>query len=119
MPLPDLTPEQRQQALDKAAKVRRERAELKEQLKHSGTSLSEVLDRAEADDVVGKMKTQGPRRQAEEGPARRDDRRRRASRLAAAHTQRVSPPARPPTGARGQVTADAPRASQACSGARL
>ena len=58
MPLPDLTPEQRQQALDKAAKVRRERAELKEQLKHSGTSLSEVLDRAEADDVVGRMKTE-------------------------------------------------------------
>ena len=58
MPLPNLTPEQRQQALDKAAEVRRERAELKEQLKHRGTSLSEVLDRAEADDVVGKMKTQ-------------------------------------------------------------
>jgi transposase len=58
MPLPNLTPEQRQQALDKAAEVRRERAELKDQLKHGGTSLSEVLDRAEADDVVGKMKTQ-------------------------------------------------------------
>ena len=56
MPLPNLTPEQRQQALDKAAEVRRERAELKDQLKHRGTSLSEVLDRAEADDVVGKMR---------------------------------------------------------------
>src|SRR4029453_16384613 len=58
MPLPNLTPEQRQQALDKAAEVRRERAELKEQLKHGGTTLDSVLDRAAADDVVGKMKTQ-------------------------------------------------------------
>jgi len=58
MPLPDLTPEQRQQALDKAAEVRRERAELKEQLKHGGTTLDSVLDRAAADDIVGKMRTQ-------------------------------------------------------------
>jgi hypothetical protein len=58
MPLPNLTPEQRQQALDKAAEVRRERAELKDQLKHGGTTLDSVLDRAAADDVVGKMKTQ-------------------------------------------------------------
>jgi hypothetical protein len=58
MPLPDLTPEQRQQALDKAAEVRRERAELKDQLKHGGTTLDSVLDRAAADDVVGKMKTE-------------------------------------------------------------
>ena len=33
MPLPSLTPEQRQQALDKANADRHERAELKDQLK--------------------------------------------------------------------------------------
>jgi hypothetical protein len=58
MPLPDLTPEQRQQALDKAAEVRRERAELKEQLKHGGTTLDSVLRDAEDDDVVGKMRVE-------------------------------------------------------------
>src|SRR5215213_1024856 len=58
MPLPNLTPEQRQQALDKAAEVRRERAELKDQLKHGGATLDSVLDRAAADDVVGRMKTE-------------------------------------------------------------
>ena len=47
MPLPSLTPEQRQQALDKAAEVRRERAELKDQLKQGGTTLDSVLDRAD------------------------------------------------------------------------
>lgn len=58
MPLPNLTPEQRQRALDKAAEVRRERAELKDQLKHGGATLDSVLDRAAADDVVGRMKTE-------------------------------------------------------------
>ena len=59
MPLPNLTPEQRNEALAKAAEVRRERAELKDQLKHGGDTLSEVLKRADAgDDVVGKMKVQ-------------------------------------------------------------
>jgi hypothetical protein len=57
MPLPPtLTPEQRQAALDKAAAARRERAELKEKLKMGSTSLKELLDQAERDDVVGKMK---------------------------------------------------------------
>ena len=56
MPLPTLTPEQRAAALAKAAEVRKARAELKEQLKAGKTTLPAVLDRAEHDDVVGKLK---------------------------------------------------------------
>ena len=56
MALPPLTPEQRAAALEKAAAARRARAELKEKLKHSGTSLSDVLTQGETDDVIGKMK---------------------------------------------------------------
>jgi hypothetical protein len=57
MPLPpQLSPDQRQAALEKAAAARRQRAELKEKLKMGSTSLRELLDSAEHDDVVGKMK---------------------------------------------------------------
>jgi hypothetical protein len=55
MPLPTLTPEQRQQALEKAAEARRKRAELKAQLKSGNTSLATVLAR-DSDETVGKMK---------------------------------------------------------------
>src|SRR5919199_294833 len=55
MPLPTLTPEQRQQALEKAAEARRKRAELKAQLKSGNMSLASVLDR-EDDETIGKMK---------------------------------------------------------------
>ena len=55
MPLPTLTPEQRQQALEKAAEARRKRAELKAQLKSGNMSLATVLDN-EDDETVGKMK---------------------------------------------------------------
>lgn len=53
---PALSPEQRQAALEKAAIARRERAELKEKLKMGSVSLRELLDDAEANDVIGKMK---------------------------------------------------------------
>ena len=57
MPLPPaLTPDQRQAALQKAAAARRQRAELKEKLKMGSTTLRELLDSAERDDVIGKMK---------------------------------------------------------------
>ncbi len=57
MPLPpSLSPDQRQAALEKAAAVRRLRAELKEKLKMGSMSLRELLDQAERDDIVGKMK---------------------------------------------------------------
>ena len=60
MPLPTLTPEQRQQALEKAAEARRKRAELKAQLKSGNLSLSTVLGKEE-DDTVGKMKVSAVR----------------------------------------------------------
>ena len=55
MPLPTLTPEQRQQALEKAAEARRKRAELKAQLKSGNMSLATVLAK-DGDETVGKMK---------------------------------------------------------------
>jgi transposase len=54
--LPPLTPEQRQAALEKAAAARRERAEVKNRLKHSGASLHEVLSEGQRNEVIGKMK---------------------------------------------------------------
>ena len=56
MPLPELTPEQRQAALEKAAASRRERAEVKNRLKHSGASITEVLRDGESNEVIGKMR---------------------------------------------------------------
>ncbi|MGH6655952.1 MAG: integration host factor, actinobacterial type [Actinocrinis sp.] len=56
MALPPLTPEQRAAALEKAAAARRERAEVKNRLKHSGASLSEVVHDGQKNDVIGKMK---------------------------------------------------------------
>ena len=56
MALPPLTPEQRAAALDKAAQSRRERAEVKNRLKHSGASLPEVLAEGQHNEVIGKMK---------------------------------------------------------------
>jgi hypothetical protein len=57
MPLPPaLSPEQRQAALEKAALARRTRAELKERLKMGSVTLSELLDQAEGDEIIAKMK---------------------------------------------------------------
>jgi hypothetical protein len=57
MPLPPaLSPEQRQAALEKAAIARRTRAELKERLKMGSVTLSELLDQAEGDEIIAKMK---------------------------------------------------------------
>lgn len=58
MPLPpSLTPEQRAAALAKAAEARRVRAELKERLKMGSITLPELLEQADRDEMVGKMKT--------------------------------------------------------------
>lgn len=54
--LPPLTPEQRQAALEKAAASRRERAEVKNRLKHSGASLADVVAEGQTNEVIGKMR---------------------------------------------------------------
>jgi transposase len=54
--LPPLTPEQRKAALDKAASSRRERAAVKNRLKHSGASIADVLAEGEHNEVIGKMR---------------------------------------------------------------
>lgn len=56
MPLPPLTPEQRAAALEKAAIARRERAAVRERLKHSGASLTELLKEGQTNEVIGKMR---------------------------------------------------------------
>jgi ribosomal protein S13 len=54
--LPPLTPDQRAAALEKAAKARKERAEIKNNLKRGAITLPAVLKQGQADDTVGKMK---------------------------------------------------------------
>ena len=54
MALPQLTPEQRKAALEKAAQARHERAELREKIKSGKVSLAEVLD--SDDPIVNRMK---------------------------------------------------------------
>ncbi|MGR8011767.1 integration host factor, actinobacterial type [Streptomyces hypolithicus] len=53
MALPPLSPEQRRAALDKAAAARKERAAVKDALKHGKMSLREVL--SSDSESVGKM----------------------------------------------------------------
>lgn len=56
MALPQLTPEQRTAALEKAAQARTIRAEVKNRLKYSGASLSSVLEAAENDEAISKLR---------------------------------------------------------------
>jgi hypothetical protein len=57
MPLPPtLSPEQRQDALKKAAEARQERARLKDMLKMGSKSLKDLLDEGQGNEVIGKMK---------------------------------------------------------------
>ena len=53
---PQLTPEQRAAALEKAKAARTARAELKERLKLGSISLAEVLRQSDSDELVGKTK---------------------------------------------------------------
>jgi len=54
--LPPLTPEQRAAALQKAAAARQARAEVKNRLKYSQGTLSEVIAQGQADETIGKLK---------------------------------------------------------------
>lgn len=56
MALPKLTPEQREAALTKAAAARQLRAEVKNRLKHSGATLTEVIAESRVNEVVAKLK---------------------------------------------------------------
>jgi len=56
MALPVQTPEQRAEALAKAAQARTARADLKARLKSGEALLANVLRDGQGDDVIGKMK---------------------------------------------------------------
>lgn len=56
MALPQITPEQRAEALQKATLVRKARADVKASLKTGGLTFTEVIESAETSDIIGKMK---------------------------------------------------------------
>lgn len=56
MALPTLTPEQRAEALAKAAEARKARSELLASIKSGQQSIDKVLDRAKEDKTIGKTK---------------------------------------------------------------
>ncbi len=58
MALPQLTDEQRKEALEKAAQARHERAELREKIKSGKVTLEEVLD---SDDPIANRMKVSPR----------------------------------------------------------
>ena len=53
---PELTPEQRAAALEKAAEARRIRSDVKNRLKMGSITLSELLNHADGDATVAKIK---------------------------------------------------------------
>ena len=56
MALPNVTPEQRAKALEKAAQVRKARKELKENIKSGKTDPASILKTRKDDPLVSKMK---------------------------------------------------------------
>ncbi len=56
MPLPELTPQQRAAALEKAAEARRIRADIKNQLKGGEVALSDVIKKGGTEEAIGKLK---------------------------------------------------------------
>src|SRR5690625_2568224 len=56
MAVPKLDPQQRQAALEKAAQVRRVRAELKQMLKAREVTLAEVFSRADSTEALGRRR---------------------------------------------------------------
>ena len=55
-PPPSLSPEQRRAALEKAAAARRQRAQVKEQLKAGALSLQTLFVQADGDEILAKLK---------------------------------------------------------------
>ena len=53
---PALSPEQRQAALEKAARARRQRAEVKERLKSGTLTLKELFESGDMDETLGKLR---------------------------------------------------------------
>lgn len=53
---PELTPEQRRAALEKAAQARQKRAEVKERLKSGRMTLAQLFEAGDADEMIGKLK---------------------------------------------------------------
>src|SRR5262245_11617162 len=53
---PQLSPEQRRAALEKAAVARQRRAEVKEQLKTGRMTLAELFAQGDGDEILGKLK---------------------------------------------------------------
>lgn len=56
MPLPELTPQQRAAALEKAAEARRIRADIKNKLKGGEVALSDVIKKGGTEEAIGKLK---------------------------------------------------------------
>lgn len=56
MALSPLSPQQRADALDKAAAARRVRAAVKEDLRTGKSTLRDVLDKADGDEALGKLR---------------------------------------------------------------
>ena len=56
MPVPEMTPEQRQAALRKAAEARRARTQLLEEVRSGRKTLSQVLEAAKDDPIAAKTK---------------------------------------------------------------
>ena len=56
MPVPDLDPQARREALAKAAEVRQIRAQVKQMLKTGEVTLAEVLERSRTAEPLAKMK---------------------------------------------------------------
>ncbi len=56
MPVPPLTAQQRSEALAKAAAARRERADVRAQLKDGGVRIAEVIGDGVTSDAIAKMK---------------------------------------------------------------
>ena len=57
MPVPPvLTPEDRAAALEKAKAARKERSQVKDQLKHGTATLQDVIEQGTTDEVIAKLK---------------------------------------------------------------